>query len=169
MNTQPASLRRERILSIGLIVIGLILVLGYGLRTVGSYIRIQQRKLEPGVADVETIRDWMTIPYIATVYGMPEEYLFEQLRIPPEGYRTKSLNQMFVGKEAAIRQVVKDIIRRYRAEHPASTGAEHDWYRGELVNDFMNDFSCFLLGGVAFWAGIYMLQRRRRQRQPVIS
>jgi len=122
----PASLRRERILSIGLIVTGLVLVLGFGMRTVESYNRIQQTKLEPGVADVETIRGWMTIPYIATVYGMPEEYLFEQLRIPPEGYRTKSLNQMYVGKEAAIRQVVKAIIRQYRAEHPTAMEAEHE-------------------------------------------
>jgi hypothetical protein len=96
------------------------------MRTVESYIRIQQTKLEPGVADVETIRGWMTVPYIATVYGVPEEYLFEQLGIPPEGYRTQSLNQMYVGKETAIRQVVKNIIWRYRSEHPASTEGEHD-------------------------------------------
>jgi hypothetical protein len=72
----PSSLApsgRERILIIGLIVLGLILIGFFGFRAVRSFLRIQLTGLEPGVTDVELIRGWMTIPYIATAYGVPED------------------------------------------------------------------------------------------------
>ena len=71
--SSPASSRLERILPIGLIVFGLILVGFFSFRAARSFLRIQLTGLEAGVTDVELIRGWMTVPYIATAYGVPEE------------------------------------------------------------------------------------------------
>lgn len=168
--SSPASLRREGIFTIGLIIVGLVLILGFGMQTVVSYRHIQQTKLAPGITDVETIRGWMTIPDIATAHRVPEAYLFEQLRIPPESDRTKSLDQLFFGKQAAILKTVKEAIRRYHAEHPTATeaGASEvsliDFFLTKYSNYFTSDFIGLLVGGVVFGAGIYPRRRRRRQR-----
>jgi hypothetical protein len=128
--SSPAPSRWERILTIGLIAVGLVLILFFGMRTVGSYIRIQQTKLQPGVTDVEAIRGWMTIPYIAAAYRVPEAYIFEQIGLPPEGNQTKSLSQLnreyAFGKRAAILNAVKEAIRRYQAEHPVPPETGHE-------------------------------------------
>ncbi|MEW5958535.1 MAG: hypothetical protein AB1801_12465 [Chloroflexota bacterium] len=66
----PAS-RRGRILITGLIVLGLALVLFFGLRAARSFMRIHPPGLKPGVIEVEAMRGWMTIPYIAKAYRVP--------------------------------------------------------------------------------------------------
>jgi hypothetical protein len=121
----PPNSRKWQILIISLMVIGLLLIGFFGLRAVRSYIRIQQTGLEQGVTDVELIRGWMTIPYIAKAYQVPEDYLFEQLNLPAEGNRHKSiadLNRTYdQGQPGVILEAVKAAIRRYQAEHPQPT------------------------------------------------
>ncbi|HXW00143.1 MAG TPA: hypothetical protein VEC93_17115 [Anaerolineae bacterium] len=128
--SSPAPSRRERILIIGLIVLGLILIGFFGFRAVRSFLRIQLTGLEPGVTDVELIRGWMTIPYIATAYGVPEEYIFEQIGVPQEGNQDKGLYRLnldyFEGEPEAILKVVQEAIRQYQAEHPPPREADHD-------------------------------------------
>jgi len=127
IQSSPPASRRERLVTIGLIVLGLILVGFFGVRAVVSFIRIQQTGLQPGVTDVEAIRGWMTVPYIATAYGAPEEYLFERLGIPAEGHRDKSLGQLnreyAFGQPAAILNAVKEAVRQYQGEQPPATQA----------------------------------------------
>lgn len=122
--------RWERILIISLIVIGLGLTVFFGLRAVRSYIRIQQTGLEPGVTDVEAIRGWMTIPYIAQAYGLPETYIFKQIDIPAEDNRNKSLGQLnreyAPDQRGAIVEAVKAAIRQYQSENSSTPGREHD-------------------------------------------
>jgi hypothetical protein len=116
------SSRTGQILIIGLIVLGMILVLFFGFRAVRSYLRIQQTGLQPGVSDVELIRGWMTIPYIAAAYGVPEAYIFTQIGIPQTDNQNKSLGQLnreyAPGEPAAILNAVKEAVRQYQAEHP---------------------------------------------------
>ncbi|MCB9098430.1 MAG: hypothetical protein H6632_02735 [Anaerolineales bacterium] len=118
----------ERLIFISLLVVGLLLIGFFGLRAVGSYIRIQQTGLEPGVTDVEAIRGWMTIPYIAQAYQVPESFIFEQLNIPAEGNRKKSLRDLnreqTAGNPGALTEAVKTAIRRYQAEHSATPGGD---------------------------------------------
>ncbi len=122
--TKPSSTmpKRERLLIGGLIVFGLILAGFFGVRAVVSFIRIQQTGLQPGVTDVEAIRGWMTIPYIAKAYGAPEEYLFEHIGVQAEGNRHKSLGQLNLeyafGQPTAILDAVKEAIRQYHGEQP---------------------------------------------------
>ena len=114
-------------MTIGLIALGLILVGFFGVRAVVSFIRIQQTGLQPGVTDAEAIRGWMTIPYIATAYGVSEEYLFEHIGIPAEGNRDKSLGQLnreyAFDQPTAILNMVKEAIRQYQSEQPLATTA----------------------------------------------
>jgi hypothetical protein len=130
--TKPSSTRsrREKILTAGLIVVGIILILFFGFRAIRSYMRIQWTGLEPGVTDVEAIRGWMTVPYIAVAYGVPEEYIFEQIGIPREGNQKKSLGRLnreyAPGQQAAILKAVKEAIKQYQAENPPSPESDHD-------------------------------------------
>lgn len=126
----PTRSRWEKILTIGLIAVGIILIVFFGLRAVRSFLRIQLTGLEPGVTDVEAIRGWMTIPYIATAYGVPEEYIFEQIGVPQEGNQNKALRRLnfdyFDGESMAVLEAIKAAIRQYQTEHPPPTEADHD-------------------------------------------
>jgi hypothetical protein len=126
----PARSRWEQRLTIGLIVLGLILIGFFGFRAMRSFLRIQLTGLEPGATDVELIRGWMTVPYIATAYGVPEAYIFEQIGVPPEDNQTKSLRRLnadyFNGEPEAILTVVKAAIRQYQAAQPPPSGAERE-------------------------------------------
>lgn len=130
--TEPAkkSSRKERIITITLIVVGIILIAFFGFRAARSFLRIQFTSLEPGVTDVELIRGWMTVPYIAASYGVPEDYIFEQIGVPQEGNQQKGLyglnRQYFGGEPEAILKAVQEAITRYKAEQPPSNEAGHD-------------------------------------------
>ncbi len=134
MTTQPIQPsifpRWGRILIIGLVVVGLVLVGFFGWRAVRSYIRIHQTGLKPGVTDVEAIRGWMTIPYIARAYHVPEVYVFEKIGIPSHGNQHKSLSQLnreFVpGERGVILNKVKEAIRQYQAERPPTREIPHE-------------------------------------------
>lgn len=120
----PLSARSwSRILLIGLVVLGLFLTLFFGVRAVRSYLRIWQTGLQPGVTDVEAIRGWMTIPYIARAYGVPEEVIFERLDIPPENNRARSLaelnRQYAPGQRGLVLKTAKQAVKAYLDEHAA--------------------------------------------------
>ena len=128
--SSPVPSRWERLLTVGLIVLGLFLISFFGFRAARSFLRLQLTGLKPGVTDVGLIRGWMTIPYIAAAYEAPEAYLFEQLGIPQEGNQDKSLRRLnfeyFAGESGAILEAVKAAIRRYQVEYPLSPEAGHD-------------------------------------------
>lgn len=121
-STNDISVSRHwgRFIPIGLILIGLLLVGVFGVRTVVSYIRIQRTGLQTGATDVEAIRGWMTIPYIAQAYGVPEEFIFAQVDIPQTDNQAKSLSQLnrsyAPGESAVILSRVKAAIRQYQAK-----------------------------------------------------
>ena len=122
--TEPVSKtsRKERIITIALIVVGIILIGFFGFRAVRSFLRIQFTSLDPGVTDVELIRGWMTVPYIANAYGVPEEYISEHIGVPQEGNQDKGLyglnRRYFEGEPEAILKVVQEAIIQYKTEHP---------------------------------------------------
>jgi hypothetical protein len=95
------------------------------MRSVVSAIRVWRTGLQPGVTDVEAIRGWMTITYIARAFGVPEEYLFEAVGIPVEGNRRKSLGKLnreyAAGERGVILKRLKVAILRYQTEQPERT------------------------------------------------
>jgi len=116
----------QRYIPLGLILIGLLLVILFGARTVISYIRIQRTSLQPGVTDVEAIRGWMTVPYIAQAYGVPAEFIFTQIDIPATDNQTKSLSQLnrtyASGQPGVMLSKVKAAITQYQVAHPTPRG-----------------------------------------------
>lgn len=127
---QPTFSRNEQRIFIILAILGVLLIGFFGLRTVRSYIRLQRMGLTPGTTDVEAIRGWMTVPYIAAAYGVPEKYIFEQIGIPVEKNQKKSLSQLnrkyAFGEKGVIVNTVKTAIKTYQEEHPSPSEPDHE-------------------------------------------
>jgi hypothetical protein len=93
---------RLRILVLGLIAIGLIIVGLFGLRTLHAFREIRGSRPAPDIfmesvpeeTKVELIRDWMTIPFIARMHGIQPSVLYKALDISPRGNEGKSLTQL---------------------------------------------------------------------------
>ncbi len=119
----PTSSSWLTILVVLLILIGFGLTAYYGIRAVRSYREMHRVHLRPGQTDVSLVRPWMTVPYIARAYRVPEEVLWQGLGIPERGNRAKSLRaldrQYAGGKPGAILEKVKEIITEYQGAHPA--------------------------------------------------
>ena len=72
--------------------------------------------------DVELIRDWMTIPYIALTYRVHPKIIFDALGINPKGNDEKSLAQLnkeyFPQSQELVVELVKATVR---ANQPVPT------------------------------------------------
>src|SRR5512141_56046 len=95
------SLVKQRLVIAGLIILGTLIIAFFGVRAAHAFRHIRDGGFGPGhppspatETDVELIRDWMTIPYIARTYGVPDHMLFKELNIPEEGNREKSLKEL---------------------------------------------------------------------------
>ena len=84
----------------GLIILGLMFVIFFGLRTARAFRQFREHRPPPPFAtehietDVSLIRDWMTIPFISKMYHVKPHILFEALEIPEQTNREKSLKQL---------------------------------------------------------------------------
>lgn len=90
---------RQRNFVIGLIIIGLMIIGIFGLRTLRAFRQFHGHRPPPPFSehvetDVELIRDWMTVPFISRMYHVPERLLFDALEIPEHGNKEKSLKQL---------------------------------------------------------------------------
>ena len=93
---------RQRTLILGLIVLGVLFVGFFGFRFFRAFRHFRgegPRPVPPGdvqtyETDVELIRDWMTIGFVAHSYHMPPELLYKALDIRPNGNEEKSLQQL---------------------------------------------------------------------------
>lgn len=75
------------------LVAGLALVSVFGLRTWNQW-QFAQR-VARGEIQVETLRGWMTLPYIARLHGVPEADLRAALALPAQGDEDRSLRKWF--------------------------------------------------------------------------
>ena len=115
----------QEILIALLVVAGLILTAYFGFRFYRSVLSLRHNRLLPGVTDVSLIQNWMTIPYIARVYRIPEDTLWKGLSIPSQGNRIKNLTLLdrdyYAGNPDAALGRVKAIVSTYLAQHPEVT------------------------------------------------
>jgi len=122
--------KKQRFLIVGLVVVGLLAVSFFGLRALHAFRRFHSQPPPPfpvygaeeAETDVELIRDWMTIPFIAKTYQIPPPVLFEALDISPRGNDEKSLEQLneefFPEAPGLVLEMVKAAIR---AQQPPPT------------------------------------------------
>jgi hypothetical protein len=132
------SLSKMQILAIALVVTGLVLVILFGVRIIHSFGEMQyirEQGLDLGTADVEAIRPWMTVRFVAVAYGVPQEYLFAELGIPFDQRNSnetlRSLNRKYdFGRpvdddQPPILEKTKEAIVQYQA-NPVATGLAED-------------------------------------------
>ena len=93
--------KKQRVLVIGLIALGILFTAFFGMRAFHAYKQFNGHRLPPPgrpgkvETDVEFIRNWMTVPFIAELYRVPEPALFDALKIPPDKEnREKSLREL---------------------------------------------------------------------------
>lgn len=110
-------------------VVGLVLLVGVALMVMFSVRMFNQldysRKVKSGEIQVETLRGWMTLPYIARTYGVDETILRAALGVAAEGYSERSLREWIAtsGQDpAAARQIVEQLIMTHRTSKTDGTG-----------------------------------------------
>ena len=117
MNNQINS--RQRNFVVGLIIIGLMIIGFFGLRTARAFRQFHGHRPPPPFSehvetDVELIRDWMTVPFISRMYHVPERFLFDALEIPEHGNKEKSLKQLneeyYPQAQGIVLEKIKTII-----------------------------------------------------------
>ena len=122
-NTSSASQRL--MLSIALVILGAALVGLFGVRAYRAYTRLHPEALATGTTDVAAIRGWMTLPYIARAYGVPEDTLFAALAIPKAGNERLSVKQLVAryGRDPlATRQAIQQVLLHERRMPTPSGG-----------------------------------------------
>jgi hypothetical protein len=112
---------RKRIVTGFLIGLGVAMVLLFGLRLLravrhpGGPPRPQPRG---SMTDVTLIREWMTVPYIAHAYGVPERVLFRSLEVPEWENRRRSLAEIndayFPGQAGVVAARLKQAISSFK-------------------------------------------------------
>jgi hypothetical protein len=116
----------RRVLTIILVVIGVALVGFFGLRAYRAYTRFQPDAPVAGLRDVEAIRGWMTLPYIARAYDLSEDSLFDALDIPKTGNARLSVKQLVAKYDRdpqATRQTIQQVLLREMRGFTPSGGA----------------------------------------------
>ena len=124
---------RQRNFVVGLIVIGLMIIAFFGLRTVRAFRQFHGHRPPPPFADekaetdVDLIRDWMTLPYVSITYQLPRNLLYETLKIPPKGNERKSIKELndeyYPEAPGTVLELVKAALRGYQ---PPPTAAPPD-------------------------------------------
>ncbi len=107
-----------------ILVVGIALIALFGIRMLNQL--DYSRKVQSGEIQVETLRGWMTLPYIARTYGVEETTLRTALGVAAQGNSERSLREWIdvSGQEpVAARQIVEQLIVTRRAGETEGTGA----------------------------------------------
>lgn len=113
---------KQRALVIGLIILGTLFTIFFGMRAFHAFKRFNGHRPPPHgevETDVELIRDWMTIPFVSRMYRVPEKTLFDALDISPFSNHDKSLKELnqeyYPNQTGYVLELVKTTI----LAHPA--------------------------------------------------
>lgn len=125
------SLRLQRAIILGLILLGVLFAGFFGLRAFVALREFRSYKPppvpslveaideQPLETDVELIRDWMTVPYISKTYQVSPRLLFKALGVSPRGNEEKSLAQLneefFPESPGLVIELVKAVLRANQA------------------------------------------------------
>ncbi|MHB8595948.1 MAG: hypothetical protein ACYDER_03960 [Ktedonobacteraceae bacterium] len=111
-----------------LVLVGVLLLLAVGitiiatLTTIQAFQGFQQQSSLVTSGDVRSVSDWMTIPYIARTYHVPEDYLYQWLHITarqkPVHATLRLLAARYHRTVTNVIQSVQAAIQAYRMQHP---------------------------------------------------
>jgi hypothetical protein len=109
--------RRPLLLFALLVLVGLLLTALFALRASRSYRHFQEERRRPPRENIEGIAPWMSVPYVAAAYGVPSDFLFEQLEIPAAGNDRKPLGVLertyFDGERGVILERARVAVELY--------------------------------------------------------
>ncbi|MDQ6659942.1 MAG: hypothetical protein M3Z24_03125 [Chloroflexota bacterium] len=115
------SSRRKLVLTGILFVLIVAVTIAAAVATVQTFHNLQRQNALATAGDVHTIRPWMTIPYIAHVYHVPESYLYRSLHLtdahPP---RHMTLQELALRSQRPVNDLIHTIqgsILTYRQQH----------------------------------------------------
>jgi len=105
---------------------GLALTVLFAFRLYRSIHTLRHTPLRPGSTDVSLIQGWMTVPYIARAYRVPEDAIWQGLGITSRGERFRSLSQLdrtHAGGQPAgmLINKVRGIVASYQEGTPVPT------------------------------------------------
>lgn len=90
-------------------------------KTIQAYQQVQQSHQRALSGDVSSIDSWMTFPYIARVYHVPESCLYQALHLPSTWMVRHSTLRVIADHYARpvekVIQDVRQVILRYRRDH----------------------------------------------------
>jgi len=122
------SLKVQRALISVLVIAGTLIVGFFGIRAIFAFREFRRHgpppfsealEDQPMETDVELIRDWMTVPYIAMTYRVHPKSIFDALGINPKGNDEKSLTQLneqfFPDKPGMVIELVKAAVSANQA------------------------------------------------------
>lgn len=100
----------------------LIAVVFTALGTVRAVQSLQQQHRLAKAGDVRTIHPWMTIPYVAHTYHVPESYLYDSLHISDTRASShmplQALASRYKRPVASVVYDVQNAVTLYRKQHP---------------------------------------------------
>ena len=115
--------KRMKLIGTGILLcLALGLTTCYAIETVQAAQRFEEKRHLTLSGDVSTIRPWMTVPYIARVYHVPESYLYQWLHITnPQSVRRASLQTLADRYNRPVDSLIHEVqkaILTYRQQHP---------------------------------------------------
>lgn len=124
----PVAKRRGRWLALALLVVGVGIVVLFGVRTVRAWRHFHDVRGRPMAEDLSRLRPWMTLPDVARDFVVPLESLYAELDVEPRtpDRRTlRDLNRQFAqGQRGYFEDKVRDVIEEYRrTQAPAAPPA----------------------------------------------
>lgn len=102
--------------------LGIAMVAVFGLRTWSQWQYAQ--RVASGEIHVESLRGWMTLPYIAHTYEVPEADIRSALGLPGQGNNDRSLREWFeaeaIDPHEGRRMIEMLLVARARSTSEAS-------------------------------------------------
>jgi hypothetical protein len=120
---------RKNVITGALIFAGIVIVIFFGIRALHALRHLKGHgpfNGKPPAAnqiDVTMIRDWMTVPYIAHIYGVPPDAIFKSLEIPrPDENAKKSLAELnkkyYPAQGGVVLAHVQAVIQAFQEQEP---------------------------------------------------
>jgi hypothetical protein len=116
---------KQRVVVIGLITLGILFTAFFGMRAFRAFKKFDGHGPPPHgkiETDVELIRDWMTVSFIAKTYHVPERMLYDAIGVTPLGSNEKSLKQLnedyYPDKDGFVMDAVKVTITAHQPQPP---------------------------------------------------
>lgn len=117
---------KSRNLFIAVSVLGVMLILFFGLRAFHAFKKFENHRPPPIAeelrTDAEDIEDWMTVPFVSYNYGVSPDILFDALDIDPKKNFKKSLKQLndefYPDEDGYVLATVKATILTHQPQTP---------------------------------------------------